>query len=263
MDNTLISFTFQDCSLRVIKKDGEPWFVAKDVAETLGYASTNMPQIFSHVPDEWKGSNPIATPGGPQDMLCLSEHGLYFFLGRSDKPLALPYQKWIAGEVVPTIRKKGSYAIPGKDQEDQEEWKKNFPYPFLLLDGAEKKMREMRLAVSKGILSAMEYRAVVLGDFHHPVARKDDEAITLFAAKNLRITASSKDFVLIRDAYGRYSTQMPNPSSQNIFTRKITRIYPAIKRYQKKIAGYPELVFGYCTLRALPAPVRRLELAVS
>ena len=51
------------------------------------------------IPEEWKGSNPIATPGGGQEMLIISEHGLYFFLGRSDKPKALPYQMWVAGDV--------------------------------------------------------------------------------------------------------------------------------------------------------------------
>ena len=103
-------------NVRIVIQGGEPWFVAKDIATALGYASTNMPQIFGMVPDIWKGSNPITTPGGVQDMLCVSEQGLYFFLGRSDKPKALSYQMWIAGEVVPSIRKTGSYSI-AKEQE--------------------------------------------------------------------------------------------------------------------------------------------------
>lgn len=93
----------------MVDVNGEPWFVAKDVAQALGYASTNMTTVFQAVPEEWKGSNPIATPGGMQDMLIISEQGLYFFLGRSDKPKALPYQMWVAGDVVPTIRKTGGY----------------------------------------------------------------------------------------------------------------------------------------------------------
>ena len=52
------------------------------------------------------------TPGGTQNMWCLSEPGLYFFLNRSDKPKALPLQKWVAGEVLPSIRKTGGYSIP-------------------------------------------------------------------------------------------------------------------------------------------------------
>ncbi|MFB8829081.1 Bro-N domain-containing protein [Azotobacter sp. CWF10] len=48
-------------------------------------------------------------PSGVQDMAVLSEQGMYFFLARSDKPTALPMQKWVAGEVLPSIRKTGSY----------------------------------------------------------------------------------------------------------------------------------------------------------
>lgn len=98
-------------NVRIVMQDGEPWFVAKDVAEALGYASTNVVQIFGSVPAVWKGSNPITTPGGVQDMVCVSEQGLYFFLGRSDKPKALPYQMWIAGEVMPALRKTGQYSV--------------------------------------------------------------------------------------------------------------------------------------------------------
>lgn len=89
----------------------------KDVAKALGYTSTNMTQIFQAVPAEWKGSNPIATPGGLQSLLTISEQGLYFFLARSDKATALPFQKWLAGEVLPAIRKHGGYLTPAKLEE--------------------------------------------------------------------------------------------------------------------------------------------------
>jgi integrase len=59
--------------------------IAKDVCESLGYASNNRTTIFSNVPEEWKGSKLIATHGGIQQMQVLTEKGLYFFLGRSDK----------------------------------------------------------------------------------------------------------------------------------------------------------------------------------
>lgn len=110
MENGIKVFERQEFGqVRVVDVNGEPWFVARDVAQALGYASTNMTTVFQAVPEEWKGSNPIATPGGMQDMLIISEQGLYFFLGRSDKPKALPYQMWVAGDVVPTIRKTGGY----------------------------------------------------------------------------------------------------------------------------------------------------------
>ena len=56
-------------TVRIVERNDEPWFVAKDVAKALGYASTNMTTIFQAVPEEWKGSNPITTLGGEQEML--------------------------------------------------------------------------------------------------------------------------------------------------------------------------------------------------
>lgn len=111
MPNALSQFSFQTNAVRTIAENGEIWFVAKDVAQSLEYSSTNMTTIFSTVPEEWKGSKPIATLGGNQKLLMISEQGLYFFLGRSDKPKALPFQKWLAGEVLPSIRKTGAYSL--------------------------------------------------------------------------------------------------------------------------------------------------------
>lgn len=100
-------------SVRVVENGGELFFVAKDVLRALGYADDYNPsRAIQAVPEEWKGVHRMHTPGGEQEMLTLSEQGLYFFLARSDKPKALPYQKWIAGEVMPSIRKTGSYSIP-------------------------------------------------------------------------------------------------------------------------------------------------------
>ena len=90
----------------MVDVNGEPWFVAKDVARALGYPESSLRQLnnlFGHVPDAWKGRNPIPTPGGIQEMLIISEQGLYFFLGRSDKSKALPYQMWVAGDVASAL----------------------------------------------------------------------------------------------------------------------------------------------------------------
>lgn len=96
----------------VTDEDGVVWFVGKDIVEALEYAEASNPaRLFANIPDAWRDVKPFHTNGGEQNMLCLSEQGLYFFLGRSDKPKALPYQMWIAGDVVPSIRKTGSYSI--------------------------------------------------------------------------------------------------------------------------------------------------------
>ena len=98
-------YSNEDFSVRTTQDaDGTVWFVAKDIAEALEYSlDGGMGRIFGHVPDCWKGRKRIQTiERGMQEMLCLTEQGVYFFLGRSDKPKALPYQMWIAGELFPT-----------------------------------------------------------------------------------------------------------------------------------------------------------------
>ena len=108
-------------SVRTTKDEtGQVWFVARDVAEALEYAlDGGMGKYFAHVPECWKGGKRISTPSGEQEMLCLTEQGVYFFLGRSDKPKALPYQMWIAGDVVPSIMHTGSYRVHTSDDELQ------------------------------------------------------------------------------------------------------------------------------------------------
>lgn len=106
----LVQFSFQNHPVRVVMIDGEPWWVAKDVCDVLEYAWSGAASI-RHVPGEWKGIDSVPTPFGDQQMNVLSEQGLYFFVARSDKPKALPFQKWLAGDVVPSIRKTGSYSV--------------------------------------------------------------------------------------------------------------------------------------------------------
>ena len=111
MENAVDIFRFEEHEVRThIDEKGELWFVAKDVAEILEYKAWDS-NLVGHIPVEWKGAKRIRTLGGSQEMTILSEQGLYFFLARSDKPKALPFQKWIAGEVLPSIRKTGSYSV--------------------------------------------------------------------------------------------------------------------------------------------------------
>lgn len=123
--SALTPFDFEGHAVRVVTDDaGELWFVAMDVAETLGYSWQS--NVIAHVPSDWKGVKPINTPGGKQQMTVLTEQGLYFFLARSDKPNALPFQRWMAGDVLPSIRRTGSFAAPGAAQPSALEPAKEF-----------------------------------------------------------------------------------------------------------------------------------------
>lgn len=110
--NKIMPFAFEDNLVRtILDENNEPWFVAKDVALALGYQWKGIGTI-GHVPEEWRRVYSVQTlRRGEQEMLILSEQGLYFFVVRSDKPAAMPFQKWLAGEVLPQLRRTGSYAI--------------------------------------------------------------------------------------------------------------------------------------------------------
>lgn len=106
----VVPFNFGKQQVRTLLIDGEPWFAAQDVLDCLEYAETYKPsRAMSHVPGAWKGVHRLHTLGGTQQALMISEQGLYFVLGRSDKPKALPFQMWLAGDVLPAIRKTGAY----------------------------------------------------------------------------------------------------------------------------------------------------------
>lgn len=112
-DAALPLFEFEGQPLRVHLDDaGEPWFVAKDAAIALGYQWKGISTI-GHVPDEWRGVYSVQTPSAPQNMLTLSEPGLYFFVARSDKPRALPFQKWLAGKCCPACGVWAGMRCPG------------------------------------------------------------------------------------------------------------------------------------------------------
>ncbi|MFM6278459.1 MAG: Bro-N domain-containing protein, partial [Dolichospermum sp.] len=98
-------FEFESQSIRFV--DGKP--VANDVAKVLGYADpTNT--VRKKVDTEYKGVAKMATPGGIQSVTVLEEAGIYQLVFGSKLPSAKIFQKWVFEEVLPSIRKTGSYS---------------------------------------------------------------------------------------------------------------------------------------------------------
>ena len=107
--NDLHIFNYNGYKVRTIQKDGEPWWVLKDVCEVLGLSSPH--KVFERLDDDEKGRNQIPTLGGEQEMTVVNESGLYNVILRSDKPEAKPFRKWVTSEVLPSIRKNGGYIV--------------------------------------------------------------------------------------------------------------------------------------------------------
>ncbi len=97
--------------LRVIVKNNEYWFVGKDVATALGYTNP-LKAVRDHVDEDDKGMNETFTPaGGKQQTLFINESGLYSLILSSKLPKAKEFKRWVTSEILPSIRKTGTYSM--------------------------------------------------------------------------------------------------------------------------------------------------------
>lgn len=103
--------------IRTLMKDGEPWFVGKDIAEALGYSNTRD-ALDRHVDDDDKNTvvNPDGKRGNP-NMTIINESGLYSLILSSKLETAKAFKRWVTAEVLPSIRKHGEYVSPRKAQQ--------------------------------------------------------------------------------------------------------------------------------------------------
>lgn len=132
--------------VRTVVINSEPWFVGRDVAYALGYAKPEN-ALATHVDSEDKDTLKQGTPGGEQKMTIINESGLYALIFGSHLPKARSFKRWVTAEVLPTLRKKGYYAIkPKKD------------------DGWDKKMvKRTKDFVEYWVVETMEYYRHVVG----------------------------------------------------------------------------------------------------
>jgi prophage antirepressor-like protein len=103
-------FVYEDRPLRTAGTVDAPLFVAADVCRCLELADTEV--ALRRLDEDEKGTCSIRTLGGPQQMLCVTEPGLYALVLGSRKPAARAFKRWVTHEVIPAIRKTGSYGAP-------------------------------------------------------------------------------------------------------------------------------------------------------
>ena len=94
--------------IRTITKDGEPWFVGKDITEKLGYQNGSR-DIARHVDEDDQIVIPIPGDTQNRNMLVINESGLYSLVISSKLPNAKKFKKWVTSEVLPSIRRNGGY----------------------------------------------------------------------------------------------------------------------------------------------------------
>lgn len=123
-----VPFSFENHSLTVVTIDDKPWFIAKEVCEILGYPNTSQ-TISTHLgsfPNQvlkldstdsrYANIRPILAKEDANQILLISESGLYTLCLRSKRPQAVPFQVWVTEDVLPSIRTTGSYSLDPKPQ---------------------------------------------------------------------------------------------------------------------------------------------------
>lgn len=111
MNNLQVFKNDQFGEIRTVEINGEPWFVGKDIADTLGYSAARN-AIAAHVDDEDKLTHQISAAGQMRDVTIINESGLYSLVLSSKLPTAKQFKRWITSDVIPTIRKHGAYMTP-------------------------------------------------------------------------------------------------------------------------------------------------------
>lgn len=109
--NSLAVFDFNSNQVRAILIDGHPWFIGNDVCNILGLSNTS--KALGTLDEEDKNTITLSngTPGNPNTTV-INESGLYHLIFKSRKPEAKQFKQWVTSEVLPQIRKTGSYSIP-------------------------------------------------------------------------------------------------------------------------------------------------------
>lgn len=110
--NEIMTFSNSEFGeIRTVTIDGQPWFVGNDVAKPLGYAAPKN-AVAKFVEDEDKQKHQFDSSGQAREMVIINESGLYSLIFGSKLEAAKKFKKWVTSEVLPSIRKTGSYGQP-------------------------------------------------------------------------------------------------------------------------------------------------------
>lgn len=110
MVGEIVPFAYEGVVVRTVMRNGMPWWIAADVCAALGII--NVTRALDGLEHDEKGLHSMKTLGGDQLVSIINEPGLYSLILRSRKPDAKRFKRWVIHEVLPQIRRTGSYSAP-------------------------------------------------------------------------------------------------------------------------------------------------------
>lgn len=117
--NAIVPFAFDDHLVRAVDVAGDPWFVGLDVCRVLEVSDHH--QALGRLDDDERGTYIVPTPSGDQNMIVISEAGVYRLIFTSRKAAAEAFKRWLAHEVLPALRKNGVYGVSAVAEHPQRE----------------------------------------------------------------------------------------------------------------------------------------------
>jgi anti-repressor protein len=137
-------FNYEGAEVRTVDREGETWWVLKDVCGVLELSDTN--KVTERIDSDDLTRIKIVSGGQTREMYAVNESGLYNVILRSDKAEAKKFKRWVTHEVLPSIRKHGAYMTAGKVDEML-----NDPESWIKLLGALKAEREEKEVLSSRV----------------------------------------------------------------------------------------------------------------
>ena len=263
--NDLSIFAFGDCMIRTMEKDGEPWFVGKDVAAALGYKEIQK-AVRDHVDVDDKGVSEMDTPGGSQKITVINESGLYALIFGSKLENAKKFKRWVTSEVLPQIRKTGAYTSVNAEAETKMlEIEARREVALCRADASRIKqvgnfLERVKSCVDGGYIASADFVTVFQAGLERSRMGKGLEKISHYMDEDARIISfvekccvhQEEAWVLVSELYAAYESFCGSMEhlTRNMFVRRLQMIEGMRIEYkQKKIEGYPQLVFFGLTLK--------------
>ena len=261
--NKITSWNYDDQLVRSVVHNGEPWFVGKDIAFSLGYKDT-VNALKEHVDNEDKDIIKIMTTSGVQNAVVINESGLYSLIFGSKLETARQFKRWVTNEVLPAIRKTGSYTKSTNEAERAQRYLHQtnantkglhaesgiIGQQIRLLDRVER-LADRGLIKKESFLSVVEAfnaRARTLEPLVNIREKEIEEnaKIMAFVSERLYVTGSDTDYL---DADMLYVLYMDNTDGELVksltFKTRMEALFPNVRYAMKEDHGILEqVVYG-------------------
>jgi len=204
--------------VRTLVKNGEPWLVGKDVAEALGYSNTRD-ALIKHVDSEDKSDVAIHDGSQNRNMTAINESGLYSLIMGSKLPNAKKFKHWVTSEVLPSLRKTGTYSMKSKDDVKLMNARSRMANTYLRLakvDTLSKEYKNILVSKATQVLSGEEL--IPLPKLTQRTMSADEVGKELGISSNMVGRLANKNGLKQDGVYGEYRRDKSRYSAKEVDT---------------------------------------------